>query len=253
MGMAEIGGKGAAYNSDAPAGDKEKQPSDLFEQSGPEAVPPVIGSRPPPLPPPLPRPVISAESARPIDKDNSGLPIQQQTVGDTKKSWWRRYLGPIGAAIVLLLKFGGKLKFLARLWAGGDNWPYALCAGNGCLSNSEALNDDPLARKLFGVSKFAGQTQVGQWLREQGERSVATLRQLGLELVCWLTAQVDPRLLLHAGQLEVFFDKTQLELSGERFEGAAYKYNGDWALSWQVLWVGLLLADRHVGSPKAPS
>ncbi len=28
---------------------------------------------------------------------------------------------------------------------------YALCSGGGCLSDSEALNDDPLARELFGV------------------------------------------------------------------------------------------------------
>ena len=30
---------------------------------------------------------------------------------------------------------------------------YALCSGGGCLSDSEALNDDPLARELFGVEK----------------------------------------------------------------------------------------------------
>ena len=28
---------------------------------------------------------------------------------------------------------------------------YALCSGGGCLSDSEALNDDPLARQFFGV------------------------------------------------------------------------------------------------------
>ena len=39
---------------------------------------------------------------------------------------------------------------------------YALCSGGGCLCDSEALNDDPLARELFGVNKFAGQSQVGE-------------------------------------------------------------------------------------------
>jgi hypothetical protein len=47
----------------------------------------------------------------------------------------------------------------------------APCSGGGCLSDSEALNDDPLARELFGVGKFADQSQVGECLREQTEES----------------------------------------------------------------------------------
>lgn len=127
---------------------------------------------------------------------------------------------------------------------------YALCSGGGCLSDSEALNDDPLAREVFGVGKFADQTQVGEWLREQSEESVAALRRLLHEFVAWVWRQAEPRRLLHAGQREVFFDDTQLEVSGKKFEGAAINYNGDLALSWQTLWVGPLLCDSHVGSPK---
>jgi len=127
---------------------------------------------------------------------------------------------------------------------------YALCSGGGCLSDSEALNDDPLAREVFGVKKFADQTQVGQWLREQSDESVMGLRQLLHEFVAWVWQQAQPRRLLHAGQREVFFDDTQLEVSGKKFEGAALNYNGDLALSWQTLWVGPLLCDSHVGSPK---
>jgi hypothetical protein len=127
---------------------------------------------------------------------------------------------------------------------------YALCSGGGCLSDSEALNDDPLARELFGVGKFADQSQVGEWLREQSEESVAALRQLLHQFVTWVWQQAAPQRLLHAGQREVFFDDTQLEVSGKHFEGAALNYNGDVALSWQTLWVGPLLTDSHVGSPK---
>jgi hypothetical protein len=127
---------------------------------------------------------------------------------------------------------------------------YALCSGGGCLSDSEALNDDPLARELFGVKKFADQTQVGEWLREQTEESVAALRQLLHQFVAWVWQQADPRRLLHAGQREVFFDDTQVEVFGKKFEGAAVNYNGDLALSWQTLWVGPLLCDSHVGSPQ---
>jgi hypothetical protein len=127
---------------------------------------------------------------------------------------------------------------------------YALCSGGGCLSDSEALNEDPLARELFGVGKFADQSQVGQWLREQSPQSVAALRALLREFVGWVWQQGDPRRLLHNGQREVFFDDTQLEVSGKQFEGAAINYDGDLALSWQTLWVGPLLADSQVGSPK---
>src|SRR5512139_720026 len=126
---------------------------------------------------------------------------------------------------------------------------YALCSGGGCLSDSEALNDDPLARELFGIKKFADQTQVGQWLREQSEASVAGLRELLREFVIWVWAQTEPRRLLHGGQREVFFDDTQLEVFGKQFEGAAINYDGDLALSWQTLWVGPLLTDGQVGRP----
>jgi hypothetical protein len=84
---------------------------------------------------------------------------------------------------------------------------YALCSGGGCLSDSEALNDDPLAREHFGVAKLADQTQVGEWLREQSEESVAALRRLLHEFVAWVWQQAEPRRLLHAGQREVFFDE----------------------------------------------
>jgi hypothetical protein len=126
---------------------------------------------------------------------------------------------------------------------------YALCSGGGCLSDSEALNDDPLARELFGVGKFADQSQVGEWLREQTEASVVALRQLLQEFAQWVWQQAEPERLLHAGQREVFFDDTQLEVNGKQFEGAALNYNGDVALSWQTLWVGPLLCDSHLGSP----
>jgi hypothetical protein len=126
---------------------------------------------------------------------------------------------------------------------------YALCSGAGCLSDSEALNDDPLAKELFGVGKFADQSQVGQWLREQTPASVTALRGLLQEFVTWVWQQADPRRLLHAGQREIFFDDTQLELNGAHFEGATINYNGDLALSWQTLWVGPLLADSHLDSP----
>lgn len=112
---------------------------------------------------------------------------------------------------------------------------YALCSGGGGLSDSEALNDDPPARERFGVGKFADQTQVGPWLREQSQESVAALRLLVHQFVARVWQQADPRRLLHGGRREVFFEDTQLEVSGKKFGGAAINDHGDLALSWQTL------------------
>ncbi len=51
---------------------------------------------------------------------------------------------------------------------------YTLCCGCGCLSDSQALDDDPLACDLLGVDKSADQSQVGEWLRKQSLRSTQT-------------------------------------------------------------------------------
>ena len=121
----------------------------------------------------------------------------------------------------------------------------------GRLSLGErGAQDDPLARELFGVEKFADQSQVGEWLRGQTAESVAALREVLRELVAWVWQQTASERLLHAGPREVFFDDTQLEVSGQHFEGAAIHYNNDLALSWQTLWIGPLLTDSQMGRPR---
>jgi len=59
-----------------------------------------------------------------------------------------------------------------------------------------------LARELFGVGKFADQSQVGEWLREQTEESVAGLRRLLHEFVAWVWHRTEPGRLRHAGEHE---------------------------------------------------
>ena len=124
---------------------------------------------------------------------------------------------------------------------------YALCEGGGCLSDSESLNDDPFVCELFGVGKFADQSQVGEWLRAQSEVGIAALGQLVREFVAWVKKHADPARMTLAGRTELFFDDTQIEVSSDKFQGAAMNYNGDIALSWQCLWVGPLLAESDLG------
>jgi hypothetical protein len=125
----------------------------------------------------------------------------------------------------------------------------ALCSGGTSLVDSERLNADPLAKQLFGVTKFADESQVGEWLRAQTDQGVAAVRALNRKLVAWIDRRVQRRRVQHGGQDELFFDDTQLEVSGKQFEGARLNYNGEVALSWQTLWWGPLLADSVLGSP----
>lgn len=125
----------------------------------------------------------------------------------------------------------------------------ALCSGGTDLVDSERRNDDPLAKQLFGVKKFADESQVGEWLRAQTEDGVAAVRALNRELVDWVDSRADRRRYQHGGQDELFFDDTQLEVFGEHFEGARINYDGQRALSWQTLWWGPLLRDGVLGSP----
>ena len=52
---------------------------------------------------------------------------------------------------------------------------------------------------------------------------------------------------MHGGKVETFFDDTEIELNGRKFEAARINYNGDWALSWQTLWFGPWLLDGILG------
>ena len=124
---------------------------------------------------------------------------------------------------------------------------YSMCTGGDSLADSEKLNSDPLAKRLAGVEHFADQTTVGEWLRAQTAESVTALQQLNRELIQWVVDKALPGRWLHLGEREVFFDDTELEVSGKDFEGARLNYEGHTALSWQVLWVGPFLAGQSLG------
>ena len=126
---------------------------------------------------------------------------------------------------------------------------YSLCSGGASLADAERLNEEPLAKLLARVSAFADQTTVGEWLRAQTPQTVAALWQVIRQFVTWVLAQADARRWTYCGRAEVFFDDTQIELSGRSFEGAALNYNGDLALSWQTFWFGPFLTDAQLDRP----
>jgi hypothetical protein len=126
---------------------------------------------------------------------------------------------------------------------------YCFCTGGASLADAERLNDEPLARQLARVARFADQTQLGEWLRKQSEGSVAAMWQLVSEFVAWVIARAQAGRWTYAGRAEVFFDDTQIEVHGPSFEGAKINYNGDRALSWQTLWFGPFLLGGELGEP----
>lgn len=126
---------------------------------------------------------------------------------------------------------------------------YSFCSGGASLSDAEELNQEPLARLLANVPFFADQTTVGEWLRAQTPASIAGFWQVVQEFVRWVMARALPDRWTYCGRLEVFFDDTQIEVSGRNFEGAKINYNGDMALSWQTFWAGPFLFEGQLGAP----
>jgi hypothetical protein len=124
---------------------------------------------------------------------------------------------------------------------------FGFCTGGASMADFERLNDEAGLKKFLGVKKFPDQTTLAQWLRAVGREGAAAVWRLTREFLAWVLPQVDPGRYLHAGQLELFFDDTQLELHGKCFEGAKVNYEGNLTLSWQTTWVGPFLAAGELG------
>jgi len=120
---------------------------------------------------------------------------------------------------------------------------FTLTSGGASLADAERLGQDRVLMHLLGLDKGADQTTLGQWLRAQTKESVLDLHRLNAEFVDWASQQAKPGRWLHAGEAEVFFDDTEIEVEGHKFEGARVNYEGNRALSWQTLWYGPWLLD----------
>jgi Transposase DDE domain group 1 len=120
---------------------------------------------------------------------------------------------------------------------------FTLTSGGGSLADAERLGKDAVLMQLLGLSQGADQTTLGEWLRGQTQESVRALHRINARLVDWASQQASPSHWLHAGQAEIFFDDTEVEVQGNKFEGARLNYEGNRALSWQTLWYGPWLLD----------
>ena len=120
---------------------------------------------------------------------------------------------------------------------------FTLTSGGASLADAERLGQDRVLLQLLGLEKGADQTTLGEWLRGQNKESVMALHRINAELVDWASQQAKPGRWLHAGEVEEFFDDTEIEVAGHKFEGARVNYEGNRALSWQTLWHGPWLLD----------
>src|SRR5215475_9256631 len=103
---------------------------------------------------------------------------------------------------------------------------FSFTSGGACLADAERLGKDRVLMDLLGLDKGADQTTIGEWLRAQDKQSALAIHRINAAFVDWASQQAKPGRWLHAGQVEVFFDDTQLEVQGHCFEGARINYEG---------------------------
>ena len=120
---------------------------------------------------------------------------------------------------------------------------FTLTSGGCSLADAERLGHDAVFLKMVGLDQGADESTLGEYLRGQSKESVRALHRLNRDLVRWTLDQAKPGRVLHGGDLEVFFDDTEIEVYGKKIQAARMNYNGDLALSWQTLWVGPFLLD----------
>ena len=123
---------------------------------------------------------------------------------------------------------------------------FTLSSGGLSLADAERLGQDRVLLELIGLAKTADQTTLGEWLRAQTKQSVLALLDLNGQFVDWAWAQSPRGRLVHAGWTEYFFDDTQVEVYGKKIEEARINYEGNLALSWQVLWKGPFVLDHQL-------
>jgi hypothetical protein len=120
---------------------------------------------------------------------------------------------------------------------------FAFTSGGASLADAERMGQDRVLMDLLGLARGADQSTLGQWLRALTPAGVRALHRLNAEFVDWSRQQAKPGRWLQGGEVEIFFDDTELEVDGHKFEGARVNYNGQRALSWQTLWYGPWLLD----------
>lgn len=122
----------------------------------------------------------------------------------------------------------------------------SLAAGNGALSDLDALRINPAGQELLGLSEAPSGRRLGEYLARFGEKQVTALRLC----VHQLAQQVAPAIIEHQvaslGYVPVFVDGTAIEVDGRLFEGARKGYNGEPQYWLHNIFVGGLWASGEL-------
>jgi len=125
---------------------------------------------------------------------------------------------------------------------------FGFASGGASMADFERLNDEPGLKRFLGISRFPDETTLAQWMRAIGKEGAKILMGINREFIAWALERIAPERIVHGGELEWFFDDTQLEVTGKCFESATLNYEGNTTLSWQTLWAGPFLACGELGS-----
>ena len=114
----------------------------------------------------------------------------------------------------------------------------SLAAGNGSLSDVDALRGDGVQRELPGLREAPSSRRPGEFLRRLTKRDVASLD----EVLRHLSASLAPAVVEHGtaakGHVPVFVDGTGIEVDGRLFEHAAKLYTGERGYRLHGIFVG---------------
>ena len=122
----------------------------------------------------------------------------------------------------------------------------SLAAGNGALSDLDALRENRVGQRLPGLRHVPSGRRPGEYLARIDEAQVETL----LEVARSLAAQVAPAVVKHEavvrGYVPVFIDGTAIEVDGNLFEEARRGYDGARQYWLHGVFVGSLWASGRL-------
>ena len=161
---------------------------------------------------------------------------------DTCPFPYDRLTGTGGAAFVaeaakrlgLLPRLAAAVSVSVKNWARGASdaetqWSLiaSLAAGNGSLSDVDALRGDGVQRELLGLREAPSSRRVGEFLGRLTKWDVERLEEVARHLSASLAATVVEHEVAEKGYVPVFVDGTGIEVDGRLFEHAARLYTGE--------------------------
>ena len=101
------------------------------------------------------------------------------------------------------------------------------CAGNGKLSDMDALRADKPAVNLPGLEDIRSSKRMGEYLALFNANAVKSLYAIAHSLCQQIAPDVIQHFVEQKGYLSVFLDGTEIEVTGRHFEQAYVGYSGN--------------------------